>query len=104
MIRDTVKTTRGRVVYDRKKHEFKLEDILRIMKKKNAELATISVMAADWEETISCITTIPRGGSGTEPNIPGFDFAGGAFGGAGGSREFDVSPLNTADYVILIKK
>ena len=104
MIRDTVKTTRGRVVYDRKKHEFGLDDILRIMKKKNSELGIISVLAENWNDTVDCIIQTPGKESGTDSNIPTVEFGAGEFGGAGGSRSFDSSVLYSADYIVISKK
>lgn len=103
-MRSTVKTTKGRVVYDRKKHEFSIADILRIMKKKNAELGIISVNKDAWSVMLDCILKIPAEGSGTDPIIPNFEFSGGTSGGGGASGEFEGTPLYTADYVVLVKK
>lgn len=79
-------TTRGRVVYDRKKNLFKLRDFLRIGKKVGSY--TVVVTPNLYSRILKDIIDSGKAVEGSVQTLPEFEFGGGSFGGAGASREF----------------
>lgn len=76
-----ITTKKGRVVYDRKPHVWKLSDLARIAKKIQPRTFNTSVYDWDWGTLVSALLVTAR-------DNPEFNFGGGSFGGGGATRDF----------------
>lgn len=81
-------TTKGRVVYDRKKHPFTIRDVVRIGKTIGAQIFKITPQAAGslYRDVEVLLQTSEQSEIVLQDTIL---FGGGGFGGAGATREFD---------------
>jgi len=82
----SITTRKGRVVYERKKHEFNMKDVIRIGKKVDLIFFKIHPDEARifFERLAECASELE--GISAES----IDFGGGAFGGGGASRTFSA--------------
>lgn len=92
-------TSKGRVVYDRKKHSFSFRDLLRIGQRLGAPIFRITP-TGDRDIFGDVITLLADDTTGTISPATYGEFGGGTFGGSGATRE--VGELLTVGRIVII--